>query len=321
MVVQTLSWTAAQWATGNPYGNDGNATLTSRRLNRDRQVRKVILIEGAANLLILALKTVVGLSTGSLAVLGDAVHSLTDVANNVVAWVVIRLSDQPPDREHPYGHRKFETLAVFGLASLLTVLAFELALHAVRREAPEIIRSDVGLALMIVVLAVNIALTTWQRRWAQRLNSDILMADASHTFADVLTTLVVIAGWQLSAAGYIWLDATCAIAVAGLVLYLAYGLFRRVIPILVDHIAVDPESVSAAVHGIIGVREVRRIRSRSMGRTSAVDLVVSVDPTLTTHESHAIADAVEELIETNFNVTDITVHIEPNLDALEGSRD
>ena len=96
-----------------------------------------ILIEGSANLIVLILKTLVGLGTGSIAILGDAVHSLTDVANNGIAWVVVRLSMQPADARHPYGHRKFETLAVFGLAMLLTVLAFELTMRALRREAPE----------------------------------------------------------------------------------------------------------------------------------------------------------------------------------------
>ena len=101
---------------------------------RDLVVRRIILLEGLANFVVLLAKLTVGLSTGSLAVLGDAVHSLTDVANNAVAWGVMKLSSQPADREHPYGHRKFETLAVFGLATLLTVLAVELALHALRRE-------------------------------------------------------------------------------------------------------------------------------------------------------------------------------------------
>ena len=88
---------------------------------RDRQVRRVIVIEGLANVAVLALKLVVGVSTGSLAVLGDALHSLSDVANNAVAWFVVRISSQPPDRDHPYGHRKFETLAVFVLIAASTV--------------------------------------------------------------------------------------------------------------------------------------------------------------------------------------------------------
>ena len=168
---------------------------------RDRQVQRLILLEGAANLVVLIAKVIVGISTGSLAVLGDAVHSLTDVTNNIVAWGVIRLSNQPADREHPYGHRKFETLAVFGLATLLAVLAIELASHAIRRDKSEVGQDAWALGVMLGVLAVNVVIASWQRYWARRLRSDILLADANHTFADVLTTVVVIIGWQLSARG------------------------------------------------------------------------------------------------------------------------
>ena len=84
---------------------------------QEKDVQRVILIEGTANFIVLIAKVVVGFTTGSLAIIGDAIHSLTDVINNIVAWVVTRLSSLPPDREHPYGHRKFETLAVFFLAS------------------------------------------------------------------------------------------------------------------------------------------------------------------------------------------------------------
>lgn len=279
---------------------------------RDQQVRRIIVIEGFANLAVLLVKAGVGLATGSLAILGDAIHSLTDVANNIVAWVVVRLAEQPPDREHPYGHRKFETLAVFGLATLLTVLAIELALHAVRREPAEITQTNWGFALMAGVLGINIALAVWQRYWARRLRSDILLADASHTFADVLTTVVVVAGWQLAAQGYHWLDTACALAVSVLVLYLAYGLFKRAVPVLVDHIALEPEYLADAIRRVKGVRQVRRLRSRWQGSARVVDMIITVDPALTTDEAHDISDAVEALLAKQFEVADVTIHIEPS---------
>jgi cation diffusion facilitator family transporter len=278
---------------------------------RDIDVQRVILIEGAVNIAVLLAKVVVGVTTGSLAIIGDAIHSLTDVINNVIAWVVIRLSSLPPDREHPYGHRKFETLAVFFLASLLIVLAFELALHAVRKDDSEIVTSAWELGVMLGVLVINIALAIWQRFWARRLKSEILLADASHTFSDVLTTIVVIAGWQLSAMGYLWLDRVCAFAVSLLVFYLAYCLFRRALPVLVDQYAVDPESLSSSIQEIPGVRQVRRVRSRWIGPDKSIDLVISVDPDLTTDKSHHIATSIELLIEKKFGVSDVSIHVEP----------
>ena len=274
-------------------------------------VKRILIIEGFVNLIVFLIKLTVGLTTGSLAILGDAIHSLTDVANNIVAWIVMRYSTMPADREHPYGHHKFETLAVFGLAALLAALGFELALRAFQPSDEAIISQAWGLWLMLGVLAINIALAAWQHYWAKRLGSDILEADASHTFADVLTTVVVIIGWQLSAAGYPWLDRVCALAVSGLIFYLAYGLFMRAVPVLADEISVDPEPLIEAILGTDGVEEVTRLRSRWIGSNRAVDMVITVDAELTTKVSHNIANEIEKLLESKFQVDDISIHIEP----------
>ena len=278
---------------------------------RDKKVRRVILIEGAANLAVLITKAIVGFSTGSMAILADAVHSLSDLANNVIAWVVMHFSSQPADIEHPYGHRKFETLAVFVLASILVVLAIQLAINTISREPEAVASSRLELGLMLGVLVVNIVVTTWQHGWAKRLDSDILRADASHTFADVLVTGVVIIGWQLSAMGYLWLDKLCALAVSLLVIYLAYNLFRRAIPVLLDSYAVDPQEIRTALQAVDGVESVRRVRSRWIGKQCAIDLVITVDPGMSTEQSHRIADQVEGIIERRFNSTDVSIHVEP----------
>jgi cation diffusion facilitator family transporter len=285
--------------------------MRGHRTERDRQVRRVIIIEGSGNLVVLLVKVFVGVSTGSMAVLGDALHSLTDAANNVLAWIVIRIAEQPPDREHPYGHRKFETLAVFALATLLAVLAVQLTINAIQRHGSLITQDAVGLALMIVVLVVNAALSSWEAYWAARLDSDILRADARHTFADVMVTIAVIAGWQLSVAGYGWMDSVGAFMVAAVVFYLAFGLYRRAIPALVSRIAVEPEPLADAVLSVAGVRKVRRIRSRWEGSLRAVDMVVAVDPALSTRQSHEIADEIERILEERFGVEDSSIHIEP----------
>jgi cation diffusion facilitator family transporter len=279
---------------------------------KNKQVQRVILLEGVANVLVLGLKTVVGVTTGSMAVLADAVHSLTDVANNIIAWVVIRAASEPADREHPYGHHKFEVLAVFVLATLLATIAIELAIRAVTREAPQPEISSWGLYLMITVLVINIGVAIWERAWAKRLNSSILLADASHTFSDVLTTVVVILGWQLSARGYPWLDTVCALGVSLVILYLAFGLFKNVVPVLVDEMAIEPEVLTAEISKVVGIIDVPRVRSRWIGSERAVDVIVTVAPSMPTIQSHAIADEVEQLLESKFEVADITVHVEPS---------
>ncbi len=283
-----------------------------RSEKRNKLVLRLLVLEGAANVAVLGLKAAVGFTTGSMAILADAVHSLTDVANNVIAWIVIRASNRPADREHPYGHQKFEMLAVFFLAVLLAAIALEISLQAVTRNAepPEI--SAWGLYVMLAVLVINMALATWQRHWANKLESSILMADASHTFADVLTTIVVIVGWQLSLRGYPWLDTACALGVSAMILYLAFGLFQNAVPVLVDEIAIEPEELTDAIGQVSGVIEVLRVRSRWIGPERAVDVIVTVAPSMPTVQSHDIADAIERLLEDEFEVTDITVHVEPD---------
>ena len=287
---------------------DGERPAVSER---DGRVQRVLLIEGSANVLIMVLKTFVGLSTGSMAILSDAVHSLTDVANNIVAWVVVRISAHPPDASHPYGHRKFETVAVFLLAMLLAVTAFELITSALGREQAKIVHSGWAVAGMAVVLATNCGLASWEGVWARRLESDILRADARHTFADVLTTIVAIVGWQAAARGYLWVDTAAALGVALLILYLAYGLFRRALPVLVDQAMIDAEQLRSVARGVAGVVDVGSVRSRSYGHEAAVELVVIVAADLSTVESHEIATQVERTVRRDLPVKMVTVHIEP----------
>jgi len=289
-------------------------------MNKDKKVQQIILIEGLYNVVVLVLKLIVGLTTHSLAVLGDAIHSLTDVLNNVVIWMVMRVASKPADDDHPYGHRKFETMGVFALAALLVVLAVELILQTFRAETKEIISEPWGLGLMLLVLLLNISVSLWERHWAKKLESDILYADAQHTLVDVITTVLVIVSWQLSAMGYVWLDKLCAIGVACLVLYFAFILFQKVVPILVDGFAIDPEILSKAVFQVEGVKEVRQVRSRWIGDIKAVDLIIAVDEHLSIIESHDIAHDVEDMLVKHFNVADASIHVEPFEKAIKVNR-
>lgn len=279
--------------------------------DKDRKVQFIILVEGSYNVLVLILKLVVGMATNSLAIMADAIHSLTDVLNNVVIWLVMRVAGKPADKDHPYGHRKFETMAVFALASLLVVLAVQLVLSAFSGEPREITSEPWGLAMMVLVLLLNLAVSLWERHWAKKLGSDILLADAQHTLVDAITTVTVIVGWQLSAMGYVWLDQLCAVGVAGLVLYFAFGLYQKVLPILVDGFAIEPDVLQRAVREVAGVREVRQVRSRWIGNVKAVDLIIAVDNQLSITQSHDIAHAVEDMLVAKFQVADVSIHVEP----------
>lgn len=277
----------------------------------DRKVRSILILEGLANLIVLVAKTTVGLYTGSSAILSDALHSLTDLFNNVFAFIISRVSSSPPDQSHPYGHRKFETLAVFVLATLLSVVAVEVVIRAFERIGDPISHSRWGLIVMLGVLVVNIAISSWENYWAKRLNSDLLKADARHTFSDVLVTIGVIVGWQMAARGYPIIDFIFAIFVSALVFYLAFQLFRKCIPILVDEAAVDQNKVAETIEQFEDVIKIERLRSRTIGQETFADVVVTVRGNMSTEESHKVADLIEEELLEKFGIHDVVVHIEP----------
>lgn len=278
---------------------------------RDRSVRRVLWIEGGANLVALAVKLAVGTMTGSLAILADAVHSVSDLANNAIALIVMHFAAQPPDREHPYGHRKFETLAAFVLATLLTVLAIEIALHAARAPTRAVEHSTPGLVAMLGVLALLATVSVWQSRKAKELRSELLAADAWHTLSDTAINLTIIVGWQFSAAGHAWVDTALTLIVAAIILFFAAKLFRKVIPVLVDERAHDPDTLRSVAAGVDGVIEVRTVRSRHVGADSSIDVTITVDPGLRMTEGHDIAHAVEDALALQFPARFVNVHVEP----------
>lgn len=278
---------------------------------RDDAVQRVIIIEGSANLLVLIAKLVAGFSSGSLAILSDAMHSLTDLANNIVAWFVIKISRQPPDKRHPYGHRKFETLAVFFLATLLTLLAFEIILEVFRREQDPKPENSWELILMLAALGANVALASWQRAKAKQLTSELLHADASHTFADVLTTVAVIVGWQLSIFGYPFFDKLCALVVAGMVLRLAYQLFKRAAPSLLDEEALEADMIREVAMKIEGVHGISRIRSRAIGQQTFVDMVVEISADMNVQQSAQITDRIATALKEKFAISETFIQVTP----------
>ncbi|WP_339723243.1 cation diffusion facilitator family transporter [uncultured Paraglaciecola sp.] len=277
-------------------------------------VRQVLLIEGGVNALITVCKMTVGLMTGSAAVIADAVHSLTDLANNLFAWLAIKVAESPADDSHPYGHQKFEQLAVFALASILTIVAFEVIVHAVERYGEPVEQNLLGLVILSFSLLINVSLTLWEGYWAKRLDSEILHADATHTLSDVLTSVVVIIGWQLAALGYYWVDTIFALVVSSIIFYLAFKLFQRAIPVLVDQSRYPPEQLKAAVDSIPAVITVGNIRSRDTGKGQVADVSVTVSANLSTVESHHIADQIERVLAEKFDIQDVVVHVEPDVD-------
>lgn len=286
-------------------------------VGRDRtaSIQRVFLGLLAANLAVVGAKVVIGLSAGSLSVLGDGVHSSVDAFNNVVFAILIRYAGAEADANHPYGHGKFEVLGALGIVIFLAVASFELTKsaigHLVRGAAPPAL-TVLDLWVLGGTLAVNLWVAWIEARKGREFASDLLLADAAHTRVDVMITAGVIVGGLLSRAQIRHVDSLITLAIVVLVCRVGYQILRRSIPILVDQAAHQPEAVRRSAEGVRGVEAATDIRSRLAAGVAFAELTIKVSGALAVAEAHDIADAVERQLRRDLKLDRVVVHVEPS---------
>lgn len=246
--------------------------------------QRVAAVSIAASAGMAALKFAVGVAIGSLALISDALHSVTDLLATIVTWLVVRFSDRPADTEHHYGHGKIESLSALGVIALLYVVAGGIVVEAVGRLRAGVAPSSIS-AIPFIVLLVDMAVNFWRarvlHRTAHETGSQALAADALHFASDVYGSIAVIIGLALSAWGYAWGDAAAAIGIAVLIVVLGLRLGRSTIETLMDRAPEGAaEKAEAAIRAIPGVIDVERLRVRLVGATHFVDASVEVPRTL-----------------------------------------
>ena len=281
---------------------------------RYASVRSVLVRILFLNLAVALTKIVFGQLSGSISILSDGFHSLTDGASNVVALVGLRLAQKPPDANHPYGHRKFETLAAGGIALFLLIIVVEVAQAAFFRfrsgGAPSV--TPASFAIMFATLAINIAVVRAERKAAHRLSSELLFADARHTQSDVLTSIAVIASLAGAAYGYPILDPLAALVIVGFIGYAGFEIARDTARILSDEIVISEEDVRRVVQGVPRVLGCHHIRSRGSSDHVFLDLHVWLDGTTPLTDAHAISHIVKDILMERYpQIADAIIHIEP----------
>ena len=278
------------------------------------EVRKVLIITLLLNVFVMGLKVVVGYWTGSLSLLADALHSVTDSANNVLGLVAIKFSSPLPDREHPYGHNKFEAVGALGIAAFLGIACFEIVQGAVERiiKGGEPVRvSPPELWLLLIVLGVNIFVAFYERNVGRRVGSSILVADATHTMSDVWVTISVIGGLIGVWLGYQLLDVLLAFQVALLVFWSCWSVLTEKLPWLVDQMAIAPETIHTITVSVPGVLNCHDIASRGViGRQVFIEMHLIVDAR-DVETAHNITEEVERQLEQRFSPVRILIHVEP----------
>jgi len=278
------------------------------------EVRRVLVLTLVLNLAVVVLKAGVGYWTGSLSLLADALHSITDSANNVLGLVTNQLASPEPDRDHPYGHQKYEAVGTLGIAAFLGIACFEILRGAGERiiQGGEPVRMEAtALWIMLAVLGINIFVAFYERQVGNRLGSSILVADAQHTMSDIWITIAVLGGLIGVWVGQDWLDVALAFPVAILVIRSGWVVLSANLPWLVDEMAIAPEAIHAAVMEVPGVLNCHNIASRGLlGRQVFMDMHLIVEPK-DVLSAHTITEQVEQKLEEEFGPTRVTIHVEP----------
>jgi len=291
------------------------------------EVRKVTLIGSVVDFLLGVAKILVGLLAHSQALIADGLHSLSDLATDFVVLYASKHAHREADEAHPYGHGRIETLATVGLGITLIAVAFGIGYDATRRmNEPDLLLAPGMLALAVAFVSVIAKEIIYQytRKAALKLRSNMLMANAWHSRSDAISSIVVVFGVAGAMMGYSYLDAVAAIAVAVMIAKIGFDLVRASTKELIDT-ALEPEVVDAIrkeIAKVDGVRALHMLRSRRSGADALVDLHVQVDPCISVSEGHQIGDTVRRrLMDRVDEVTDVTVHIDPEDDEQESLSD
>jgi cation diffusion facilitator family transporter len=290
------------------------ASVTPAARDRSAPVRRVLLALFAANLGVVVAKASIGIVAGSLAILGGALDSAVDALNNLLGMVLVRVAAKAPDDDHPYGHSKFEALGTLAIVGFLSISCFELVWGAVKHltgAGHPVTVTDVQLIVLVLTVGANVLVAWYEQRRGDELGSHLLVADASHTRADVFVTVGVLVGVLLARHGWWWADPAVALAVAVVILRVAYGIVVRAVPVLVDERALPPRAIQKAAEEVRGVRSAYRIRSRGAPPLRYAEVTIGVDGAANVADAHSIADEVEDRLKHDLQLHEVIVHVEP----------
>ena len=266
------------------------------------------------NLLVAVAKIVLGHLTGAVSILSDGYHSLTDSASNVVALVGVSVARRPPDQNHPYGHRKYETMASLGILISLIIVLVEMVTASVARlrgdAAPTVFPAGIG--VMVATLIVNLAVVAYETREGRRLNSEVLLADAKHTRSDVLTSVTVLAALVGVGAGYPLLDPLAALLVAEFIRHACSEIAQSASRILSDETVLVEANLKQETIAVPDVIECHQIRTRGSTDHVFLDLQIWLDGDTSLSAAHATSNVVKDRLMARYpQIIDMVIHIEP----------
>jgi cation diffusion facilitator family transporter len=291
--------------------------------NADQVTRlksRVTYIAAFVNIILAGIKIGFGIVGRSEALIADGIHSLSDLLSDLFVIVAIKLGSREADHDHPYGHRRFETMATVLLGGSLIVIAGGIAWDVIERILhPETLLVPDRNTLIIAVISIlaNEWLYQYTKRVAKQTRSKLLLANAWHHRSDAISSIVVLFGIMAVFYGYPFADAIAAVIVALMVAKIGLSLMLESIRELVDTSLSDTQTdaIRKKIKATEGVRSIHLLRTRQMGEDSFIDTHIVVDPKITVSEGHMIGDAVRDNLKAQFeDVADVLVHIDPEDD-------
>jgi len=293
-----------------------------RKEMRYKEIRNITLFGSVIDLLLGAAKIIGGTIASSQALIADGIHSLSDLATDIIVLYAAKHSHREADEEHPYGHGRIETLATVILGVALVGVAVGIGMDAVDRLF------NVERLLQPTVLALYIALVSvvakefiyhYSMRIARKFRSEMLKANAWHSRTDAISSVIVAIGVVGSMSGLDYLDAIAAVGVAVMIAKIGWDLVFQSLSELIDT-GLDPERVDLIrekINEVQGVKALHVLRTRRMGGDALVDVHIQVEPNLSVSEGHHISESVRERVMDDVDeVADVMVHIDPEDDEI-----
>jgi cation diffusion facilitator family transporter len=270
------------------------------------------------NVAVAAAKLAVGFGFNLMALVADGVHSVLDASSNIVGLVGVSLAARPPDPRHPYGHRRFESLAALLIGGLIASAFFQIVarLWANLRgetEAPEV--TWTAAIVVAVTILVNAGISRYETAQGRLHGSAVLLADSAHTKSDALASIAVLVSFGGVAFGFRWADSVGALVVAYFVGRTAWSVIRNSVLALSDSAQLSEQDVEQIAMAVPGVRGVHKVRSRGEPSAVQLDLHIQLDAHLSLVDAHRKTHEVKEQLMRSFpTVFDVVIHTEPAQD-------
>jgi cation diffusion facilitator family transporter len=276
---------------------------------------RVARLSVVSNTFLIIIKVVAGTISGSVSIISEAIHSSMDLIAAIIAFFSVRVSDNPPDSRHPYGHGKIENISGVIEALLIFIAAIWIIFEAVKKLTEGVTELEsVGLATIVMVISaiVNTIVSMRLYKVARETNSVALEADALHLKTDVYTSLGVAAGLVLiMLTGIKWLDPVVAIAVAGFILLESYKLLRKAFSPLLDTAWKD-EDIEILQQRLKRLDvDYHNLRTRISGNYLFIDLHIQVPEDVSVGEAHMYCDKIENELTDAYRNLSVTIHVEP----------